>query len=56
MYMSNTLEGVTCSVKNCKFWESGYHCNASSIEVNVDGGGQSASRSPETNCNTFQPS
>lgn len=54
--MSDILQGVKCSVKNCKHWETGYHCSASGIEVNVDGGGQSASRSPETNCNTFQPS
>ena len=54
--MSRPLEGVKCTVKNCKFWNEGYHCTASAIEVNVDGGGQSAHRSPETNCHTFQAS
>ena len=54
--MGHVLPGVKCSVKNCKFWEDNYRCTASAIEVNVDGGGNSASRSPETNCHTFQPS
>lgn len=54
--MSHALEGVKCSVKNCRYWDNGYKCTASGIEVNVDGGGQSANRSPETNCHTFQPS
>lgn len=54
--MSRALEGVKCSVKNCRHWENGYHCTAAAIEVNVDGGGSNASSSPETNCKTFQPS
>ena len=53
--MNRALDGVKCSVQNCRYWESGYRCTASAIEVNVDGGGQSASSSPETNCQTFQP-
>lgn len=54
--MSQVLQGVKCTVKNCKFWEQNYRCTASAIEVNVDGGGTSASKSPETNCHTFQQS
>lgn len=53
--MSHILQGVKCTVKNCKYWEQNYHCSASAIEVNVDGGGNSANQSPETNCKTFQP-
>jgi len=54
--MSQALEGVKCTVKNCKYWENNYRCTASAIEVNVDGGGNSANKSPETNCHTFLPS
>ncbi|WP_232199058.1 DUF1540 domain-containing protein [Thermosinus carboxydivorans] len=53
--MADILAGVKCTVQNCKYWNSGYKCSAPSIEVNVDGGGTSASRSPETNCKTFVP-
>lgn len=49
-----TLPGVKCSVQNCKFWKSAYQCDASAIEVNVDGGGQNARQSEQTNCHTFQ--
>lgn len=54
--MSNVLEGVKCTVKNCKFNDAGRLCKASAIEVNVDGGGSSARQSQETNCKTFQTS
>ncbi|XEQ94530.1 hypothetical protein SCACP_34290 [Sporomusa carbonis] len=53
--MANTLPGVKCTVKNCKFNEGGRLCSASAIEVNVDNGGDSAKQSRETNCHTFQP-
>lgn len=49
------LPGIMCTVSSCKFWHSGNHCNANAIEVNVDGGGSSASQSRETNCHTFSP-
>lgn len=45
---------VKCSVENCKFWNQGQQCSASAIEVNVDGGGQQASYTKETNCHTFK--
>ncbi|WP_371368337.1 hypothetical protein SRRS_19530 [Sporomusa rhizae] len=54
--MSNALQGVKCSVKNCKYNDAGSLCTASAIEVNVDGGGSSARQSQETNCKTFQTS
>ncbi len=49
-----TLSGVKCTVSNCKYWKSGEHCDASAIQVNVDGGGASARQSEQTNCQTFQ--
>lgn len=49
------LSGVKCSVQNCKFWSQGYKCTADAIEVNTDGGGNSAKQSRETNCHTFAP-
>lgn len=49
------LSGVKCTVSSCKFWHSGDHCDASAIEVNVDGGGSKANQSKETNCHTFAP-
>jgi hypothetical protein len=49
------LPGVKCSVQSCKFWQQGYHCDASAIEVNVDGGGNQARQSEQTNCHTFAP-
>ena len=52
--MGHALEGVKCNVQNCKYWDQNYRCTASAIEVKVDGGGNSARKSPETNCNTFQ--
>ncbi|CUH94979.1 hypothetical protein P22_1048 [Propionispora sp. 2/2-37] len=45
---------VKCTVENCKFWSEGRECAASAIEVNVDGGGQKANYTKETNCHTFQ--
>lgn len=48
------LSGVKCKVSNCRYWKSGEQCDASGIEVNVDGGGESARRSEQTNCQTFQ--
>jgi hypothetical protein len=47
------LSGVKCTVSNCKYWQTGEHCEASAIEVNVDGGGKSAKQSEQTNCKTF---
>ncbi|HAK73828.1 MAG TPA: DUF1540 domain-containing protein [Sporomusaceae bacterium] len=52
--MANVLNGVKCSVKNCNYWEDNYKCSAPAIEVNVDNGGHSASKSRETNCQTFR--
>lgn len=48
-----TLSGVKCKVSSCKFWEQGERCDASAIEVNVDGGGSNARSSEQTNCRTF---
>lgn len=50
-----SLQGVKCTVSSCRFWKSGQHCDASSIEVNVEGGGAHARQSDQTNCHTFQP-
>jgi hypothetical protein len=47
------LAGVKCTVSNCKYWKNGEHCDASAIEVNVDGGGKAANQSEQTNCKTF---
>ncbi|NLT95798.1 MAG: DUF1540 domain-containing protein [Clostridia bacterium] len=47
------LENVKCSVSNCRYWQNQF-CNASAIEVNVDGGGKQAKDSVETQCRTFQ--
>lgn len=52
--MNEVLSGVKCTVKNCKFNHQGTMCTASAIEVNVDGGGDSAGQSRETNCHTFK--
>jgi len=49
-----SLSGVKCKVSSCKYWKSGEHCDASAIEVNVDGGGTSARQSDQTNCHTFE--
>lgn len=49
------LPGVKCTVSSCKYWQSGERCDASAIEVNVDGGGSSAGKSEQTNCHTFMP-
>ncbi|CVK18227.1 DUF1540 domain-containing protein [Sporomusa sphaeroides] len=48
------LSGVKCKVSSCKHWKSGEQCDASAIEVNVDGGGSNARQSEQTNCRTFQ--
>lgn len=48
-----TLAGVKCKVNSCKFWQQGEHCDASSIEVNIEGGGNSARSRDDTNCQTF---
>ncbi len=47
------LPGVKCKVESCRYWEQGERCNASAIEVNVDGGGRQAGQSEQTNCHTF---
>ena len=44
---------VMCTVENCRYWENGRKCTAEGIEVNVDGGGQKAGYTGETNCQTF---
>ncbi|KXS45746.1 MAG: hypothetical protein AWU54_223 [Candidatus Frackibacter sp. T328-2] len=46
-------ENIKCSVSNCTYWDQEY-CTASAIEVNVDGGGQSAQNAEKTNCHTFE--
>lgn len=48
------LPHVKCTVSSCMFWKSGEKCDASAIEVNVDGGGSNANRSDQTNCHTFK--
>lgn len=50
-----SLPGVKCTVQSCKFWNQGERCSASAIEVNVDGGGNQAGQSEQTNCHTFYP-
>lgn len=50
-----TLPGVKCTVQSCKFWKQGEQCDASAIMVNVDGGGNQAAQSEQTNCHTFAP-
>ena len=50
-----TLSGVKCTVQSCRYWQQGERCNASAIEVNVDGGSTQAVQSEETNCRTFAP-
>lgn len=49
------LPNVKCSVQSCRYWGQGEQCNASAIEVNVDGGGTMARSSEQTNCHTFAP-
>jgi len=48
-----TLQNVKCTVANCRYWQNEY-CNASAIEVNVDGGGKQAKDSKHTQCHTFE--
>lgn len=48
------LAGVKCKVSSCKYWKSGEQCDASAIEVNVDGSASTARQSDQTNCHTFQ--
>lgn len=50
-----SLSGVKCKVSSCRYWKSGEQCDASAIEVNVEGGGTSAHQSEQTNCHTFAP-
>ena len=50
-----SLSGVKCKVSNCRYWQQGERCDASAIEVDVDGGGASARSSDQTNCHTFAP-
>lgn len=47
------MSAIKCTVSNCRYWEDNL-CMATSIEVNVDNGGQSASNSEETQCYTFE--
>lgn len=47
------LQGVKCRVSNCKFWQQGEHCDASTIEVNVDQGLSNPRSCDQTNCHTF---
>ncbi|MBP2645341.1 MAG: hypothetical protein H6Q75_781 [Firmicutes bacterium] len=49
-----SLSGVKCTVANCKYNNEKRLCSASAIEVNVDGGGESARASQQTNCHTFE--
>ncbi|MGI6225845.1 MAG: DUF1540 domain-containing protein [Peptococcales bacterium] len=48
-----SLRNVKCTVSNCRYWKN-ENCNASAIEVNVDGGGMRASNSANTQCHTFE--
>lgn len=49
------LPHIKCSVESCRYWAHGEQCNASAIEVNVEGGGTRAHSSEQTNCHTFAP-
>ncbi|WP_227764948.1 DUF1540 domain-containing protein [Zhaonella formicivorans] len=44
---------IKCTVSNCRYWHD-EHCDASAIEVNVDGGGISAQGKKYTQCHTFE--
>jgi hypothetical protein len=48
------LSGVKCMVSTCNYWEKGNHCDASAIEVDVEGGAREARQSDQTNCRTFK--
>lgn len=48
------LEGVKCSVSNCRYWKK-EKCYASAISVDVDGGGKESPDSLHTQCHTFEP-
>lgn len=45
---------ILCEVNNCTFWGSGNKCNAAEIYV-VSSKGNTASKSEETDCKTFEP-
>jgi len=44
---------IKCSVSNCRYWHN-QHCDATSIEVKVDGGGMEAQSQMHTQCHTFE--
>jgi len=46
-------QDVLCEVNNCKFWDKGNKCGATSIYV-VSNKGKQASNSEETDCKTFE--
>lgn len=41
---------VECYVTNCKHWETGNYCHASTIEVD----GEHAAKTTDTDCRTFE--
>ncbi|MEC2076365.1 DUF1540 domain-containing protein [Metabacillus fastidiosus] len=45
---------VLCEVSNCTYWGDGNKCTADTIYV-VSHKGREASKSEETDCNTFEP-
>ncbi len=49
-----SLSGVKCTVSCCKYWKQGEQCDASGIQVNIDGGAAHARQSDQTNCHTFE--
>jgi hypothetical protein len=49
-----SLPGVKCKVSNCNYWQQGERCDASAIEVAIDGGLSNARNSDQTNCHTFK--
>ena len=48
--MNNEIKGISCVVKNCVHHDSSDCCTADHIEV----GNQSAKKTTETNCCTFE--
>ncbi|PPA70951.1 DUF1540 domain-containing protein [Jeotgalibacillus proteolyticus] len=47
-------QDVLCEVNNCSYWKKGNKCSADAIYV-VSHKGKKASKSEETDCQTFEP-
>ncbi|MGN0531673.1 MAG: DUF1540 domain-containing protein [Eubacterium sp.] len=48
--MNNEIKGICCEVKNCVYHDMSNGCTAGEIKV----GSQTATKSYETNCETFK--